>query len=218
MILGELSKRYESNGEPGCISSGNGDSGGKSYGMYQLSSVMGSVAEYLEWLRINGYWFYDYLAEWEIGSPEFDSVWRNLANGANREDFEASQHLYIKHAYYDVAIRLLEAEGFHIENHSEVMKDVVWSRSVQYGPGLIVEMYQEACHRMYNAQEKQYTGYPNLTYIDDKRFDYDLIYSIYHLVCQTEEWTNGSPELRYGLYARYDLECAEALDKLKEEL
>ncbi|HFP9633493.1 TPA: hypothetical protein ACHOQV_005292, partial [Escherichia coli] len=42
--LGKTSERYESGGRgPGVISSGKGDHGGVSYGMYQLSSKMGTV-------------------------------------------------------------------------------------------------------------------------------------------------------------------------------
>lgn len=62
-MLGDLSKRYESNGNPGCISSGLGDAGGKSYGMYQMSSRMGVVDDYIQWLYNNNYWFAGNLAE-----------------------------------------------------------------------------------------------------------------------------------------------------------
>ena len=58
-MLGDLSKKYESNGDPGTISSGYGDAGGKSYGMYQFSSTMGVVDNYVKWLRENGYGFGD---------------------------------------------------------------------------------------------------------------------------------------------------------------
>ena len=54
-MLGDLSRLYESNGDPGCISNGWGDAGGKSYGMYQLASRMGSVNSYLGWCKRAGY-------------------------------------------------------------------------------------------------------------------------------------------------------------------
>jgi len=37
-MLGDLSAKYESSGDPGSVSSGYQDPGGKSYGAYQLSS------------------------------------------------------------------------------------------------------------------------------------------------------------------------------------
>ena len=46
-MLGDLSAQYESNGDPGCISDGYGDAGGKSYGTYQFSSNAGSLGNLL---------------------------------------------------------------------------------------------------------------------------------------------------------------------------
>lgn len=205
-MLGELSKRYESNGDPGCISSGWGDAGGKSYGMYQLASNAGSVDSYVRWLQANGWWFGDLLAEFSVGSWQFDNTWSNLADSANRADFERSQHEYIKYAYYDPAVRALKRAMYDVEGkHSEVMKDVVWSRAVQYGTGNIVEMFEDAVHAI---------GYPNLSYVDDKAYDKAMIRAVYLDVCSTPEWTNGSPSLRSGLYSRFRRECEDALARL----
>ena len=136
-MIGDLSKRYESNGNAGCISNGYGDAGGKSYGMYQLSSNMGVVDDYIRWLRRNGYWFAENLAEHPVGSLAFDEAWRWLAYSNNKADFEKSQHDYICDAYYKPAVAALKYNNYNIEKHHEVMKDVVWSRAVQYGAGNI---------------------------------------------------------------------------------
>ena len=193
-MIGDLSKRYESNGDAGCISNGYGDAGGKSYGMYQLSSNMGVVDDYIRWLRRNGYWFAENLAEHPVGSLAFDEAWRWLAYSNNKADFEKSQHDYICDAYYKPAVAALKCNNYNIEKHHEVMKDVVWSRAVQYGAGNIGEMFAEACEKL---------GYPNLSYVDDSSFDADMIKAIYLKVCSTPAWTNGSPALRQGLYSRF---------------
>lgn len=169
------------------------------------------MGEYIEWLCASGYWFGPELAQYELTSPDFDAYWKWLAK-TNREDFEKSQHDYIRYAYYDPAVRILADAGWHIENHAEVMKDVVWSRAVQYGVGNIKEMWEDACHCMWNTVEGAYTGYPNLSYIDDASFDYDFIYAIYLLVCSSEEWNNSS--LRDSLNYRFQRECNEALARL----
>ena len=209
-MLGDLSKKYESNGDPGCISSGQGDAGGKSYGMYQMASApnIQVVQSYVQWLQRNNYWFGENLAEHPAGSIAFDEAWRWLANSANRDDFAKSQHEYIKEAYYDRATELLKIAVYNVEKHSNVMQDVIWSRAVQYGPGYIVEMFESAAVSI---------GYPNLSYVDAKSFDADMIKAIYLNICSTEEWTNGSPSLRPGLYARYKAECNEALERLRNE-
>ena len=209
-MLGDLSKKYESNGNPGTISSGYGDAGGKSYGMYQFSSTMGVVDNYIKWLRDKGYWFGEELAKYTVGSSYFDDAWRFLANSDNRGDFERSQHDYAKVIYYDRACSILADAGYHIEKHSKAMKDVVWSRAIQYGPYQINQMFDEACCGV--------LGYFNLSYVDDIAFDKSMIEAIYLEVCSTPGWTNGSPSLREGLYARFRNECADALNMFNEEL
>ena len=210
-MLGALSKMYESNGNPGTISSGYGDAGGKSYGMYQFSSTMGVVDNYVKWLRDNGYWFGEELAKYTVGSSYFDDAWKYLANSGNRHDFEKSQHDFTKALYYDKACNLLADSGYHVNKHSRAMKDVVWSRAVQYGPYQIVDMFDEACTLVLG-------GKFNLSYVDDKSFDERMIKAVYLDVCSTPGWTNGSPSLREGLYARFRNECADALNMLNEEL
>jgi hypothetical protein len=205
MVLGDLSKKYESNGDPGCISTGAGDAGGKSYGMYQMASKQGVVHEYIKWLRENGYWFAEKLAGYPVGSIAFDDTWRYLAASGNRGDFEKSQHEFIKAQYFDRACVLLLRNMYHVERHSDVMKDVVWSRAVQYGAGQIVEMFEAAALSI---------GYPNLSYVDAESFDAQMIEAIYMNVCSTPEWTNGSPALREGLYRRFRDECGDALATL----
>lgn len=202
-MLGELSAEYESNGNPGTISDGYGDPGGKSYGTYQLSSNAGSLGEYVDWLQRKNYWFGAELAKHRLTSDEFDAAWKWLANSDNAKDFAQSQHDYISYAYYEPAIASLARAGFHIENHNEVMKDVVWSRAVQYGAGLIEEMFTDAV---------QYLGYPNLSYVDAANFDKDMIESIYLNVCSSWEWNSTS--LRESLNRRFRNECQDALNRL----
>ena len=50
-MLGDLSAQYESNGNPGCISDGYGDPGGKSYGTYQFSSNAGSLNQFVNYIQ-----------------------------------------------------------------------------------------------------------------------------------------------------------------------
>lgn len=204
-MLGELSALYESNGDPGCISDGYGDPGGKSYGTYQLSSNAGSLQAYIEWLQDNGYWFGKELNQYELTSAEFDAAWEWLAESGNRGDFAKSQHNYIEDRYYKRAVAVLDALNWHVEKHDDVMKDVIWSRSVQYGPDEIGNMFTEACQSL---------GYPNLSYVDAAYFDADMIRAIYLNVCSSWEWNHSS--LRENLNQRFQDECYEALQRLQE--
>ena len=216
-MLGDLSAKYESSGSPATISPGEGDPGGKSYGLYQLSSRMGSVRSFLDWaVRLSANETYaSYgrtLGQFPIASMDFDQVWREIAL-VDEDVFAQMEEDYICYAYYLPAADALRRAGFDADKHTHVMQDVIWSRAVQYGTGNIVEMFETACHRMYNEASDDYSGYPNLSYVDDARFDYDLIRAIYLDVCKTPEWTAAS--CRYGLYSRFERECADALAALE---
>ena len=208
-MLGDLSARYESNGDSGNISDGWGDAGGQSYGAYQLASKAGSVKSFLRWATQEAdnpiYAQYgNALVQYDIGSDEFNSQWRQIAE-VDGNTFFQMQHDYICYAYFFPAIEILKDNGYDVYKHNAVMQDVVWSRAVQYGTGNILDMFNEAVQSL---------GYPNLSYVDDPQFDAAMIQAVYLNVCKTAEWTNGSPVLREGLYNRFENECTDALAQI----
>lgn len=213
--LGSLSAVYESNGDPACVSSGVNDAGGISYGTYQLASNCGSVDEFLGWGLRQGGFYTDYartlVDSGEINSDEFIDQWKELGT-IDRQGFAQMQHDYIKAKYYDVACKLLQDNLFHVDKHSDTLKDVIWSRTVQYGVGNIVDMFNDALKLMEKALNLEL---PNLSYVDDKRFDYDIIACIYD-VCMSTEWNNSA--LRDNLNERFADEKFRALEMLQNEL
>jgi hypothetical protein len=129
-VLGTTSEHYESGGRgPGVISTGRGDHGGVSYGIYQMSSRKGVVQEFIEQsayaIRFSGL---------DAGTDEFNNIWRDIATNYP-EEFRSAQHDYIKKTHYDVQIRsVLSRCGFPIHNKNAALNDLVWSTSVQFGP------------------------------------------------------------------------------------
>lgn len=213
-MLGNLSASYESNGDPSEVSSGINDPGGISYGAYQFASNMGVPQDFVTWLQNHTslQWARDYgnsLAHYEVNSEEFKAQWRELGT-LDRSGFLQLQHEYTKEQYYDKAVSLLRAAYFNAEKHSQIMQDVIWSRAVQYGIGNIVEMFEDAL-----AYIPGYQANWNLSYVDEKRFDWDLINGIYE-VCMTEEWNNTSN--RQSLNRRYASERQDALSALEREV
>ena len=55
-------------------------------------------------------------------------------------------------------------------------------------------------------------GYQNFSYIDDRKFDKDLIKAIYLQVCSSYEWNRGV--YRDSLNQRFKAECQDALGRL----
>lgn len=217
MGLGDLSALYESNGNPATVSTGYGDLGGISYGAYQLASETGSVDAFLGWGLRQGGFYTDYARSLQssgrVNSDAFINEWKHIGT-VDPQGFKSMQHDYIKHAYYDVAVELLKNNMFHVEKHSDTLKDVLWSRAVQYGPKYGADLFIEALKFI-----PGYTEEWNLSYIDHIRFDYDLIAGIYR-ANSTDEWIspNLSPDVYEGVYDRMRNEKHDALKLLEVEL
>lgn len=219
-MVGDLSAKYESNGNPGTISSGAGDLGGKSYGCYQLALNTGAVHSFQKWLREIGHTYGQSLGGLDAGSGAFDTLWRQIAE-VDAENFKQLQHDYISYAYYEPAVAMLRENYFNVEKHAQIMQDVIWSRAVQFGAGNIVELFTEAVAKM---------GHPNLSYVDDARFDWDIIANVYNFLIEEcdnvyqvsnglyhsqKDWVNGSYDIvKIGLRNRFENERDEALEKL----
>jgi len=129
--LGAVSKKYEVGDRgPGFISSGKGDWGGKSYGLYQFPSNQSASTSLMSF--INSYGYSDMFRGLGIGSSEFDSVWRSL--GEKDVTFGDKQHKYILDNYYKVySNRLKKSLGLDLSSRSRALQEMAWSTSVQYG-------------------------------------------------------------------------------------
>ena len=124
--LGQTSERYETGGRgASTISSGRGDLGGASYGAYQLSSRMGTLAEYLAQSRYG-----ESFAGLTPATAAFDDRWRELAN--TNPGFARDQHDFIKRTHYDVQVERLQAVGVDLSGRGPAVQDALWSTSVQF--------------------------------------------------------------------------------------
>jgi len=142
-VLGDLSAKYESNGDPGCVAHTPGDLGGASYGAYQFATAAGIPQDFIRWLLGQGYANAEYLANsGDPGSSSFDEAWQKTAE-VDPEEFLRWQWQYVKEYYFDVAMENLSIT-WDIESFSEALRQVVWSAAVHYGPKWIVELFEEA--------------------------------------------------------------------------
>lgn len=148
-MLGTLSASYEA-GSPGTISSGVGDSGGKSYGSYQFASAYDIPKAFFNWCLKSDDTYYQsigqrlsdaYSADGKKYKTNFDAEWKALAK-ENADGFEQAQRNYVQLKYYDPAVKQIEAEyaGFDMDNYSIALRNVIWSRAVQLGVGGCVSM------------------------------------------------------------------------------
>lgn len=205
--LGELSAKYESCGDPAAVSYSAGDAGGVSYGLYQFATNYGVPQAFVEWLQAQPEPWANYgrvlASSGQPGEIGFSHCWRDIGE-TDPGGFGQLQHDYVKEVYYDCAAQMLRDQlGFEIEARSETLKQVLWSRAVQYSAHWMPELFQNAADMA--AQ--------SLDDIDDE----ELIANIYEVNLTDPSWTNGSPSLRPGLFNRFRNEREEALAMLREE-
>lgn len=221
MLNNTLVLKYEASGDPGAVSTGSGDLGGRSYGIYQLSSTSGSVQAFLQWATaypdaaLANY--AKVLSCYAINSPEFIAKWQEIA-GIDPVGFAKLQNEYAGDTYYNAAVYKLQAVNYNLEKHTSAMQAVLLSRAVQYGADNMPELYTNAAKRL---------GYPNLSYVDTANFDDQMIPSIYDFLigeCDNAyqlsnglyhgpgDWANGSYDVvKIGLKNRFINEKDDAL-------
>lgn len=139
--LGGVSAKYEAGGiNPGRISSGAGDYGGKSYGTWQLSSKMGSLKSFMNWLKSGAdsssgaEKIYDALKGHELASSGFDSAWQAVAIEYH-DEFQELQARYIYKSYVAPFIKTAKEKLGVDLSRSKALTELAFSTSVQFGAG-----------------------------------------------------------------------------------
>ncbi len=219
-----------------------GDSGGASYGAYQFASKYDIPIAFVKWLKNHNDSYFKrlndaYKQDGNKHGKNFNQVWIEIAK-VDPEGFLKLQHDYVKSSYYDVTIKSLKGSiGFDITQHSETLKDVIWSRSVQHGPEGAANMIREAFKSIdyKNASEeeliraiykesgkvvgsgtKSITN-ENLNSTKNKDIINDIknqgIYGKY-----LKYFSRNSTEVQFGVWKRLNInELNDALNSLKNE-
>ncbi|MBW8754832.1 MAG: hypothetical protein JF595_11905 [Sphingomonadales bacterium] len=95
--LGALSERFESGGRgPGAVSSGKGDPGGVSYGIWQLSSRACTAAAFVA--AEGARWRADFAGA-APGTSAFTAAWQAIAT-QEPSAFAEAQHMFIERTHY----------------------------------------------------------------------------------------------------------------------
>jgi hypothetical protein len=129
--LGALSERFESGGRgPGAVSSGSGDPGGVSYGIWQLSSRAGTAAAFVA--GEGACWRADFAGA-APGSAAYSAAWRAIA--AREPDvFAEAQHAFVERTHYRRAVAAVRGRtGLDLDARHPAVRDVTWSVAVQHG-------------------------------------------------------------------------------------
>lgn len=200
--LGQTSAQFETgNRGPGFISTGKGDLGGKSYGLYQLSSTQGSLAEYVGQSTKYGAEFKGLTP----ASPAFDAKWKEVA-ARDPQGFSTDQHTFIKKEFFDVQNETLKGRGVDLSDRGRAVQDMLWSTSVQFRnltPNVVAN----------GLKDKFGEGY-QLSKLTDEQIvgavqDYKLK--------KNDSLFSGSPDLWPGLRDRAKNEKTELTELARDE-
>lgn len=218
-MLGDLSKQYESNGNPASVSSGRGDLGGISYGCYQFASNKDIPQVFIKWAKEQPapYGNYGILLNdnLPVNSQQFIDTWRNLGN-IDPLGFASLQHEYAKAVYFDAANqKLIDQLYLDVTTHSEALQQVLWSHAVHYSAYYMPELFQGALD-LSGQDINSITDYDFIYHIyqyliNDGEQAYRLSNGLWH---SPQDWFNGSRGVIDGLLNRCYNERNDALAML----
>lgn len=203
--LGTLSSKYESLKKPSAIGYDNG--GGYSYGIFQIETKHGTMKDYLNYLANNK----DYQnfakqlqdAGGYLGALNkteyFTKIWQKLAQNNN---FNQSQYQFIFNQKFKPLLRnLANINGFNLEKRHPIIKDVLFSLTVQHGQKGALELIKNAVNN--NAKDLN---------------DEELINKLYDERSKVDKYLSTLPvEIRNNIkHNRYPNERRDAIKALKE--
>ncbi len=134
--LGTLSAEFESRGNPEAI--GKDNAGGYSYGKYQIASSVDTMKQYIKYLQKNPQYtsFAKKLNDAggsngaKDGTTSFVNTWIRLSKN---QDFNKSQFQFIIETHLTPLLNSIkEKKILDIENRHPVIKDILYSMSVQH--------------------------------------------------------------------------------------
>jgi len=150
-VTGELSAMFESGGK-GIDAVGYDRRGGTSYGKYQISSRAGSMKRFIRFLREKAPDLAQRLAK--SGPSNTGKRWGAMPRQWKRiaaekpELFEKLQDEFIRKTNYLPALAGVQTESeLQGKELSPVLKEVLWSTSVQHGANGAARIFKQALNR-----------------------------------------------------------------------
>lgn len=147
--LGYISAREESNGDPGAVGLNPNDKGGASFGVWQLSSKMGSVDEFLDFIKNKNSEIYVILTEAKkqdknTFGENFIEKWKEVADNYY-DTFYELQRSFIKRNYFDSFSTLVKKNNLNIDYLLDFnsTSNMIWSTSVQHGADGAVNIFKK---------------------------------------------------------------------------
>lgn len=208
--LGILSQKYEvGNRGPETVSSGKGDPGGVSYGLYQMTSKPGGGTVKMFIRDPDFPWKMDFSGK-TPGFPDFSNAWKALAK-REPDAFAREQHAYIEKTHYlPLVENVWELTGEDFTHRTNALQQVAWSVAVQHGASNGAHLISRAYNRVDDGE---------LSDISDQ----DIINAIYDERAKENSrgelayFSRSSLAVQKALRNRFDDERRDALEMLESE-
>lgn len=145
--IGALSAKFES-GSTGPSAIGYDETGGTSYGSYQIAAKQGTFKNFLSYLEGKHPDWANALREAgpaDTGSTEgkCPNVWRRIA-AENGKEFAAVQHNFILETFYKPTLAAIQKETGIDFSKSKPMQQVIWSTAVGHGAAGAANIFSKA--------------------------------------------------------------------------
>ncbi|QJB58011.1 hypothetical protein [Pseudodesulfovibrio sp. zrk46] len=204
--VGTLSARFES-GSGGISTIGYDRVGGTSYGKYQIASRPGTMDRFLNYLDDKAPEYSQRLRDSgpaNTGSKQggMPTAWKAIAN-EDPARFEKLQHDFIASETYDPARNMiLKQTGLDFNNAPPVLREVLWSTSVQHGP--------TGAARIFGKVIDQFVGGAS-----DGEFNAKLIEGVYNT--RKGQFGSSTKRVQDAVVSRLNAEKQIALNMLGEK-
>lgn len=204
--LGAITYFYESGKRNildavGVISTGINDPGGKSYGIYQFASRVGTLKNFIQFFNQNyaKYFkdnaFQNLFNNVVLASDEFDKKWQFLAAHATLI-FGNIQHDFIAETHFNSLIQYLSARNIQQDQLTPAIQESLWSLGVQHRKAITILQ----------------TTLDELNTISD---ELEFIHCLYkHRAIYVQRLETLNALMKQSICARYQKECAEIIEVL----
>lgn len=185
---------FESGGNPNAASSGKGDPGGPSYGLYQLSTNTGALGAFLAGSK--------YGAEFnglQPGTPQFKKKWEEV-NARDPAGFQFAQLEYIRKNNVEPARKALSLSGIDLAARGSAVQEMLFSTATQFGGAGAAGLITKALSGK---------SLPGLS-------DADIVAAVqdYKLANNAKLFRSSSPEIREGTARRAVAERAALIGRV----
>lgn len=168
-VAGAVARKFETScRQPGFVSSGKGDKGGPSYGVYQFASTTGGVEEfYRNGMTAEDRKYFDGInpRDWTNANGKCAQAWKKWC--AENEDaaFNAQQN-YMMSKYYPQAASAFKAQTGIDPSSNRALQEAVISTSIQHGPSGASRIFSSSLNSSMNNEEMITAIYKNRSNVE----------------------------------------------------